>query len=132
MGCVGGTVHRAVPGCVCGLLEAAWRTPLSAGAPGSPAAWHTGRAFFFFPLLFLPLLFMKKKILFFFLYVLGIMKSRFPSCWKDLIPALLAVALLGAGRRGGEARVGSGTPLGARAGGASPVGGWGCCSRGEV
>lgn len=91
------------------------------------------QGFFFFPSSFSSsFIYEKKNPFFFFLYVLGIMKSRFPSCWKDLIPALLAVALLGAGRRGGEARVGSGTPLGARAGGASPVGGWGCCSRGEV
>lgn len=111
---------RAVPGCVCGLLEAAWRTPLSAGAPGSPAAWHTGRAFFFSS--FSSSFIYEKKIFFFFLYVLGIMKSRFPSCWKDLIPALLAVALLGAGRRGGGKRAGDGTPLGAWVGGASPAG----------
>lgn len=58
VGCPGGTVHCAVPGCVCGLLEAAWRTPLSAGAPGSPAAWHTGRAFFL-------------SLFFFFLFYLG-------------------------------------------------------------
>lgn len=50
------------------MLEAAWRTLLSAGAPGSPAAWHTGRAFFL-SLFFFFLFYLRKKNLFFFFFV---------------------------------------------------------------
>lgn len=124
--------RSAVPGCVCGSLEAAWRAPLSAGAPGSPAAWHTGRASFF-PSFSSSFIYekKKKKFLFFFFLVcswnnevqISFMLERFdPGCARCGFAG-------GWEERWRWKRAGDGTSRSAGAGGASWAG-WGCCRLG--